>query len=208
MRALITAAEGDIQRFYAYARPNMADYAERHGYELVEGPWDTEGRHPYWIKLAAILDKWQKYEDILWLDADVIIQPGAPDVFDEVPEGKWLGIAEHHTCEGQSPNVGVMAIRTTEQALQFFGQCWRLYKRYKDHRWPDQAPVMQLLGYTLDLPVSWVGPTQYTNGVEILGRKWNALPRFGETGYFLHFAGLPVDARLELLGRLCEGVAR
>ena len=201
MRALITAAEGDIERFYQVSRPTFVRYAQRHGFELREGPWDRQGRHPYWLKLAAIIDQWNHYEEILWVDADIIIKPDAPDIFGEIEADSWLGIAEHVTHEGRSPNVGVMAIRTTAQAREFFSRCWRRHAKFKSHRWPDQAPVMELLGYSTTLPVSKIQDTVYTDGVTILGPEWNALPRFGGDGHFLHFAGLPIDARLALASR-------
>ena len=209
MRALITGAVGDIERFFYHSRPTMERYAERHGYDLLDGPWDTNGRDGYWMKLAAILGTWSRFNEVLWVDADVIITEDAPDIFDEVPGSRWLGIAEHASAkEGPHPNVGVMAIRTVPQARRFFLKAWRRYGRYPGHRWNDQVPVMDLLGYSTTFPVTWRGPTEYTEGVQMLNREWNALPRFGESGYFLHFAGVPVDVRLGMLHKLITGAPR
>lgn len=204
MKALLSGAVGDVAAFFEVSRVTHEAYAQRHGYEYLTGPWDTNGRHAYWMKLAAILEVWNKYDTILWVDADVIITDDAPDILEALPEEKWLGAAEHVTHEGQVFNVGVMVIRTTDKAKEFFTKAWRAYAKYQSHKWPDQAPVMALLGYGTDIPVARGGDTEYTAGLELMGCEWNALPRYGQNGHFLHFAGMGSGQRFGLLQRMLK----
>lgn len=205
---MISGAVGEVEPFYQIAKATHEAYAERHGYEYLSGPWDTNGRHPYWMKLAAILQVWHKYDEILWVDADVVITDDAPDIFDSLPAEKWLGAVEHVTHEGQVFNVGVMAIRTTEKAHALFRKAWRGYAKYAHHKWPDQAPVMALLGYDTRIPVVRGPDTEYAKGLELLGHEWNALPRYGQMGHFLHFAGMNTAGRVQLLQRVLNDVRK
>lgn len=71
----------------AYARRTGADYtlwvADNHG--------GQRGPKPHFVK--SILDHYTRhYDQVLWLDADVIARPDAPDIFAEVPVshfGAW-----------------------------------------------------------------------------------------------------------------------
>ncbi len=67
-------------------------HAERHGYDVIaiDMPLDTSMRAamrpPYWQKLLVLRpDIAGGYDRIVWIDADIIINPAAPAVTDGVP---------------------------------------------------------------------------------------------------------------------------
>lgn len=201
-KVLISGAVGDVSEFFEVSRATFDQYAERHGYVADYGPWNTRGRDAYWMKLAAILKVWGDYDFILWVDADVLIQDDAPDILDAIPDDKALGAVEHITHEGMVFNVGVMGIRTTERAHEMFQKAWDAHDRFASHKWPDQAPVMELLGYTTDIPVVRGLGGEYRDVMHLLDLTWNSLPRFGQYGHFLHFAGMQTRERFTLLRQL------
>lgn len=199
MRALITAATGEITRFYQLTRHTYERWAKRQGYRFIEASPNSRGRDAYWIKLVAIRKALEEYESVVWVDADCYIEASTPDIFAQIPYDKWLGAVEHDTLEGAVFNVGVMAVRSCDESRAFLDEAWELGKEYLSHKWPDQAPVMHLLGYSTTIPVVRERETEYSKRLELLNGNWNALPRFGEYGYINHFAGVPTSARMAQL---------
>ena len=101
-RALATLVVGETcrKRFAAHAAESVRAYAKAHGLALVV--LDTliddsprgRSRSPAWQKcLLFNVPKLRACDQVLWLDADIAIAPGAPDVFDGVPPGT-LGAVE------------------------------------------------------------------------------------------------------------------
>ena len=101
-RALATLVVGERyrQRFADHAAPTFRAYAKAHGLSLVvldrfidASPQGTS-RSPAWQK-CLLFDhpRLRACQQVLWLDADIIIHPDAPDVFDGVPPGT-LGAVE------------------------------------------------------------------------------------------------------------------
>ena len=86
-KALVTLATGVYQELWdTYARPVWQLFCERHGYELVV-LYEPIDRSP---RAAARSMAWQKLichehprlqgiDYLIWLDADIIINPAAPD---------------------------------------------------------------------------------------------------------------------------------
>lgn len=89
----LTLGEQYIALFKRYCEPNWRAYAEQHGYDLVifDQPLDTSpraaSRSPSWQK-CLILEQpeLQQYEQIVWVDSDIIINPTAPCICEHVPQ--------------------------------------------------------------------------------------------------------------------------
>lgn len=94
-RAMVTITIGSQykQMFERHCAPNWKQYCDRFGYDLIviDEPLDrserAEKRSPAWQKLLILSQDWsQKYERIVWVDADVLINnQNALDVCDGVP---------------------------------------------------------------------------------------------------------------------------
>jgi hypothetical protein len=73
--------------------PSFARYAERHGYDLVvvqclldDGPL-AQSRSIAWQKCLILNQPWStRYRRIVWIDADIIINPDAPPIADACSE--------------------------------------------------------------------------------------------------------------------------
>jgi hypothetical protein len=93
-RAIVTLTVGEewSDRWQRLCEENWSAYAKRHGYDLIRiqeplDPSDRAGaRSPSWQKLLALEQPFaQRYERIIWVDADLLFGHRAPAVADGVP---------------------------------------------------------------------------------------------------------------------------
>jgi hypothetical protein len=91
---LVTIAIGKRHgaRWERYCRPGWERYARRHGYDLhcVSEPLDVspraQARSLAWQKCLVLEQPFAEgYERVVWVDADVVINPEAPSVVEGVP---------------------------------------------------------------------------------------------------------------------------
>jgi hypothetical protein len=93
-RAIVTLTVGDdwSDRWRRLCEENWSAYAERHGYDLIRiheplDPSDrARARSPSWQKLLVLEQPFaQRYERVIWADADLLFGHRAPAVADGVP---------------------------------------------------------------------------------------------------------------------------
>lgn len=102
-KAIVTLAVG--KRFSRmvnnFCRENWKFYAEKYGYDLIicEELWDNsdfgKSRCAAWQKCLVLSQDWsQKYDRIVWVDTDIIINPNSPDITENIPEEKIGAVDE------------------------------------------------------------------------------------------------------------------
>lgn len=88
-KAIVTIAIGDKYRdlFNKVCAKNWQQYADKHGYDMIvfDEPLDSsakaQNRSPAWQKCLILnMPELQKYDQIVWLDSDILINPDAPCV--------------------------------------------------------------------------------------------------------------------------------
>ena len=93
-KAIVTLAVGGsfAARWHAVCEPLWRRYCDRHGYDLIclEEPLDTShrarGRSPAWQKCLILGQPFaQDYEQVVWVDADILPNPEAPSIAEGVP---------------------------------------------------------------------------------------------------------------------------
>jgi hypothetical protein len=210
-RALVTFAVATHEPLLEYALPAMERYADWHGYDLITTPPRMLLRPPSWHKITAVLTALDTHDEVLWVDADVLILDDTVDLADEVDDQAWQAITRHHTREGEVPSVGVWYVR--QPMRPWLERAWTLTK-YLHHRWWEQAAMLQLLGYRADPPPCRLSqPTELYANTFWLGEEWNQLhlqypadtvgepvttsPRFVHVG-----PGSPIDWRLTAMREL------
>ena len=90
-KAIVTLIIGERYKnaWEQYCLPNWEVYAKNHQLDIIaiDSPIDpNDQRSPAWQKCLILeYEKVQQYEQIVWIDSDIIINPKAPSIFSGVP---------------------------------------------------------------------------------------------------------------------------
>lgn len=167
-RAIVTFATGAYRELLDIALPTFRDFATRHGYQVRVANPPPAGRRESWLKVPAIAKALNTYDEVLYLDADVVIVDPSADL--DVPDGYWHALVEHHTADGQVPNCGVWLLR--KPMLPVLEQVWKL-DGYLDHPWWEQAALVDLMGYRGRPLTPPVRPPELYERTWLLENGWN-----------------------------------
>jgi hypothetical protein len=167
---LLTFAVGAYEQLLEVSLPAMRRYAERYGYDLFPNPPTMLTRPASWMKLPMLADALEEYDEVLWLDADVLIVEEELDLAEEVPADAWQALVRHHTPDGEVPNCGVWLLRSEMQPV--LEELWSM-EQYLGHPWWEQGALLELLGYR-GRPVSLEAPTELCRRTHWLGLEWNS----------------------------------
>lgn len=172
MKAIVTFGTGPAKELLAIAEPTFREYADRHGYELLVYDDIPDLRPPSWFKVRAMIQALRDHEEVLWLDADVLILDDEKDLADEVPADAWQAMVIHHTPDGEVPNHGVWFARTP--MVPVLERIWTMTD-YLRHPWWEQAAGCELLGYNPWLrPMVRRADTPLLARTCFLGTEWNS----------------------------------
>lgn len=85
---LVLVADEKTRQEYQHTGERMRQYAINHGLDFVEITDISKQTHACGNKYvySEIADRWQQ---TLWLDTDIVVDPNAPNIFDSVPVGSW-----------------------------------------------------------------------------------------------------------------------
>lgn len=214
-KAIATFGTGPSAELLTTTLPTFTDYAERHGYDVVIGDGASSDRPPAWGKVALLQRLLHTYDFVLWLDADTIILDPSEDILSEVPGDAFqaLVVTPCNPGEGSSPCTGVWGMRAGETAQRFLLAVWA-QTDLVHHKWWEQAAVMRLLGWTLDVPLAKQQASEWDAGTHVLDETWDMLPIYPvkfSPGRIRHYAGMShrdrlLDMRTDLAGRRLQTV--
>ena len=88
-----------------------------------------------------------------------------------VPAEAWQAVVIHRTNEGESPNLGVWLVR--KAMLPYLQQAWDLTE-YIQHRWWENAAVIDLMGFDPAYPVIPAIPNELYAHTHRLENWWNS----------------------------------
>jgi hypothetical protein len=123
VNAIVTLALGEnhLCAWRRFCEPGWRAYARRHGYALIclDRPLDTSeraaARSPSWQKcLVASQGFALDYEQIAWVDSDILINGASPNIFAGVPLNR-VGAVE--AWYGRIPEVSEQIIRRRNEEL-------------------------------------------------------------------------------------------
>lgn len=107
--AIVTMVVGDRYRdlWQRFCVPNWSAYARRHGFDIcvIDRPLDTgeiaRRRGFSWQKLLiGTVEALRKYEYLIWIDADIVINPReVPNILDGLLPGR-IGAVRYHALLG------------------------------------------------------------------------------------------------------------
>jgi hypothetical protein len=153
--------------------PLMERYADRYGcaprrYELTPR---YMRRPAAWAKLIAIADALVEHDEVLWLDADVVVVDGSQDVFSDFAAGAAQALMQHKTEEGVVPNCGVWLVR--REMVPFIVSA-AMSDDLVFHRWWEQAAVLRLAGFSVGEKCENVEQTPLYQKTHWLDEGWNS----------------------------------
>ena len=173
-RAIVTFGVGPHAEMLNVARPGFQRFADRHGYELkVAEPKPYGDLPPSWWKVPLLRAALEVYDEVLWLDADIVIVDDRDDI--ELRRGAWQAMVEHRTGDGCVPNLGVWYVRRRMRTV--LDQVWKMRGTYADHPWWEQAAMLDLLGYQHNpRPCGLGDSTALYRNTQLLDAGWNVHP--------------------------------
>lgn len=205
-RAVITCATGgEHLELLASTRPLLAAYADRCGADYYEITNDLRPDWPMANKYRMTSYAWH-YDQSLLIDCDVLIRPGAPDIFnaagdsmlamrDERPdyEDDWFRNESRQFYASQGVefeidrcgNAGVMVFRP--EALDAYSEPSKPYPKF----WCNEQ--FWLYYQTRNMPIRWLDDRF----------NWGSIRKDFAAGiqdaWFIHLNGMPHSARMEFI---------
>jgi glycosyl transferase family (putative galactosyltransferase) len=170
-RALATIGVGPMEPVLCQALRTFVPYAQRHGYEIRIGSGESDGRPAAWSKVLLLQRLLAEYDEVLWLDADLVILDQSEDLAASVPPASYQALVETRYEDQAWVNSGVWYLRSDERTARFLQAVWDSTEHI-DHPWWENAPILELLGYDLDPRVPR-RPTPWSEGTTILPEEWN-----------------------------------
>lgn len=131
-RALVTLAVGENYSaiWREFCEPNWRRYAEKYHFDLIclsqllDTSSQAQGRSPAWQK-CLIPNFAQRYERVIWIDADVVINDRvAPDIAEGVPVEKVGAVPEHRYSHIEP--------QTSQELLERMREFWPHLRRRGD----------------------------------------------------------------------------
>ncbi len=212
----VVAGDPESDACLDLTRPRMEAYADAAGATFVEIRSQPNRSYP-------IGNKWQvtklaeQYDEILYLDCDVLVQPSAPCIFDLHEPGRFamhdeFPYASAQRCIGRLRRVA-RSQRMRHVPRHYANGGVLLFDRHSaDFYGPPTRPAPPM--HELDQLLLTLQATQPLRRGRViwLDAKWNWLftrPEFWQganQAYFIHLAGCrPIEYRLQVLRSLAHG---
>jgi hypothetical protein len=201
-RIFVTFGIGPHEQYLSISRPGFIAYAKRHGYAYQEIYVPTD-RPPAWGKICAIQEGLSLADEVLWVDADVVIVDGSTDVVAEVEPNAIQALVVHHQHRGfflgSIASTGVWLVRQAMRPM--LGYMWGMTE-YLNHPFWEQAALIELMGYSFNgdqiFPVTLTQPRLLYRHTHFLGEEWNSIDTLNHqaTPRFMHAPALTHEQRL------------
>lgn len=129
---ITTLCIGDSYRagWQQYCRKSWEVYAKRHGFDLIvfDAPLDhsprAAKRSPAWQK-CLVLEALPQYDQVVWLDADIVINPQSPSIVEGVSLGKVGGVISGSYIHPDLRPVYLNRFRKIPPELAMQPEIWR-----------------------------------------------------------------------------------
>jgi hypothetical protein len=153
-RAIVTLLLGEEYRtiWERVCRPSWEHYADRFGHDIcvITAPLDVSpraaARSPAWQKLLVLDQPWaQRYERILWLDADILISPRALDIFKYAADPTCIGACGGGEQLSDAEKIAYLNWAwNTELHPSCVRQAWQMYQEasHRDHGLAADVPTL------------------------------------------------------------------
>lgn len=170
-KVIASFGTGYHSRLLALAAPTFYLYGHNHNYDIFipNNNFFSEKTKtlPYsWWKLDIIEYLLKDYDQVLWLDADVIICKFDIDIADTVDNTNLdFSLVVHHTNDGTVPNCGVWLLN--KSAINLLPKLREHTNFLRSSCWWEQAALIHMMGVNPD--------SQPIILPDVCNLKWNQL---------------------------------
>jgi hypothetical protein len=198
-------AESRFSTRYAYAGDNRTPYVHNGSYfEILRYVYD---------------EKYDDYDNILFLDCDILINPNAPNVFAsfrsyqqiamclEEPFGGtaqpwyfseneyWKDMVRKYSMHGVEINEPHHSFRQYNTGVVLMSRAWRQDAREKYDDWKNWMTDYQDFHLFLSNDQSYINCMimKYGHGVDNMGSMWNCNPLWYRPGSMGMYEGIPIE---------------
>lgn len=175
-RLILTYAAGAHEELLDVSLPTFKVFAEKHGYELKVGEKLCD-LPPAWNKVMLLLGAILKYDEVVWLDCDLVVVDASQD-FPKLEATHSL--VRHFEDSSEIPNSGVW--RLTRSCVPLLQKMLEL-EVFREHGWWEQAALMTLMGYTVPPQGSDFRKTKCKN---VVSTKWHKECQFMRVAWNSH----------------------
>jgi hypothetical protein len=176
MKKVITSfGIGEHKRLLGLSIPTFYLYAQNHNYDVYLPNIsffndDIKSMPPSWWKIDVIKYLFQYYDQVLWIDADVIICRFEEDIANHISNNHDFGVVVHETNDGQVPNCGVWFLN--KSCLGWLDSLKNFNYFNRSKCWWEQASLLHLLGIDPDAD-KLILPERYSIPWVSLDYTWN-----------------------------------
>jgi hypothetical protein len=187
---------GPHRQLLALALPTFLRLADQFNYDVVIGTGsEADPRPASWSKIPLLLTALDRYDLVLWLDADTAVVSFDDDPALCLPIDSYQAFVAHQWDDETMPNAGVWLLRSGDRSKDFLRAVWSL-EQYTDHHLWENAAILELLGFE---PSPWRpgSPTRWSEGTTCLDPSWNVVRGFcrARRSHIHHYAGRSLTSR-------------
>lgn len=148
-KVLTSFGFGIHSKLLSIAAPTFAAYANKFNYDIFIpsenffSASSKEREHSWW-KIELIKKLFDTYDQILWIDSDVLICRFDKDIFDDFEKESHVGMVVHDVNIGKVPNCGVWLL--DKKCLSWFDELWKHNNLPRSYGWWEQDAMLHLLG--------------------------------------------------------------
>jgi hypothetical protein len=122
--AIVTIAIGEpyLSNWTRFCSHDWQTYAARHGLDLIviSQPFEQSGRSPAWQKCLVLSQEFAaKYRQVVLVDADVAINPSAPNIIEQVPVESVGGVISGSHIHDDLKSVLLSRLNISPRIKQF-----------------------------------------------------------------------------------------
>lgn len=135
-KAIVTLAIGKhyLERWQKLCADNWSKYANNYGYDIIciDTPLDNslraQSRSPAWQKCLILSDeRIKKYNQVVWIDSDILINPNSPCIVSQVPDDKVGAVNAFAQFAQSLPGKEKVLMN---RAVEFWGWSFRNTEEY------------------------------------------------------------------------------
>ena len=149
-KVLTSFGFGNQTNLLTVSCPTFFKYSQKHNYDIFipnENFFSekTKERHYSWWKIELISKLFEKYDRILWIDADVVICRFEEDIMNDLSDDSHVGMVVHKTNIGYVPNCGVWVL--DKKCMDWFTDLWNYDNLPRSDGFWEQDAMLYKLGF-------------------------------------------------------------